>query len=194
MAYRVTFRNNQGFSLGPLGYLIVTNIILYIAASISPRLFINLFGLQPASFLSQPWTIVTNLFIHAPFPSIWHILGNMFTLYFFGSYLISLVGERKFLVVYFLGGILGNVVFMLLGPSYATAIGASGAIFAVAGALTVMRPKSTVFIIPIPVPMPLWVAVIGGFVLLSFVPGVAWQAHFGGLATGLIAGYFFRRR
>ncbi len=194
MAYRVTFRNNQGFSLGPLGYLIVTNIILYIAASISPTLFINLFGLQPASLLSQPWTIVTNLFIHAPFPSIWHILGNMFTLYFFGSYLISLVGERKFLVVYFLGGILGNVVFMLLGPSYSTAIGASGAIFAVSGALTVMRPKLTVFIIPIPVPIPLWVAVIGGFLILSFVSGVAWQAHLGGLVLGLITGYFFKRR
>ncbi len=192
MAYRVTFRNNQGFSLGPLGYLIVTNIILYVAASISPTLFIHLFGFQPASFLKMPWTIVTALFIHAPFPSIWHILGNMFTLYFFGSYLVSLVGERKFLVVYFVGGILGNLVFLLLGSPLSTAIGASGAIFAVGGALAAMRPRLKVFIIPIPVPIPIWAAVIGGFLII--LPGVAWQAHLGGLALGLIAGLIFRVR
>ncbi len=192
MAYRVTFRNRQGFGLGPIGYLIITNVVLYIATSISPTLFISLFGFEPASFLKMPWTIVTNLFIHTPFPSYWHILGNMLTLYFFGSYLISMVGERKFLVVYFLGGVLGNIVFMLLGSPFSVAIGASGAIFAVAGALAVMRPKSTVIIFPIPIPVPMWVAVIGGFLII--LPGVAWQAHLGGLATGLIAGYFFRRR
>ena len=108
MAYRVTFRDNQGFSLGPIGYLVVTNVVLFIATSIRPEFFINLFGLSPARFLASPWTIVTNLFIHspfsihAPFSSIWHILGNMLTLYFFGSYLSQIVGERKFLIVYFL--------------------------------------------------------------------------------------------
>ncbi len=191
MAYRVTFRGNRGFNLGPIGYLIITNIILYIATSISPRL-IDLFGFSPADFLNMPWTIVTNLFIHAPFPTIWHILGNMFALYFFGSYLISLVGERKFLVVYFLGGIVGNIVFMLLGSPFSVAIGVSGAIFAVGGALAVMKPQLRIFIIPIPVPVPLWVAVIGGFLIIS--PGVAWQAHLGGLVFGLAMGYFFRRR
>ncbi len=192
MAYRVTFRHGGESGLGPLGYLIITNLVLYVATSISPRLFIGLFGFHPASFLGQPWTIITALFIHAPFPSIWHILGNMLTLYFFGSYLISLVGERRFLLVYFIGGILGNVVFMWLGSPLSTAIGASGAVFAVAGSLAVMRPKSTVFILPIPVPVPLWVAVLGGFLVIS--PGVAWQAHLGGLVVGLIAGFLFRRR
>lgn len=186
------YSSYRGFTLGPIGFLIVTNLILYIATSISPQLFINLFGLQPAGFLERPWTILTNLFIHEPFPGIGHILGNMVTLYFFGSYLIRLVGERNFLIIYFLGGILGNIVFMLLGPFFSVAIGASGAIFAVGGALAVMRPKLTVFIIPIPIPIPLWVAVIGGFLIIS--PGVAWQAHLGGLVLGLVAGYFFRRR
>lgn len=166
---------------------------MYIAVSIN-RGLIDLFGLQPIMFLGRPWTIVTSMFIHSPFPSIWHILANMLTLYFFGSYLARLIGERSLLIIYFLGGILGNILYMLLASPYSIAIGASGAIFAVAGALTVMRPKETVFIFPIPVPIPLWVAVIGGFLVLSFAPLVAWQAHLGGLVFGLIAGYFFRSK
>lgn len=184
------YRSYGGFSLGLIGYLIITNLILFIATLINHDL-IFLFGLQPASFLAKPWTIVTNLFIHGGFG---HILANMITLYFFGGYLIQLIGERNFLIVYFCGGILGNILFILLGFPFATAVGASGAVFALGGALTVMQPKLKVFIIPIPVPIPLWVAVIGGFLILSFLPLVAWQAHLGGLICGLVAGYIFRRR
>jgi membrane associated rhomboid family serine protease len=118
----------------------------------------------------------------------------MLTLYFFGSYLSRLVGDRRFLITYFGGGILGNILFILLGPLFSIAIGASGAVFALGGALTVMRPRLTVFVFPIPAPIPLWAAVIGGFVILSFIPFVAWQAHLGGLVFGLIIGYFFRKR
>ncbi len=99
----------------------------------------------------------------------------------------------KFLIVYFGGGILGNILFVLLAPSFHIAVGASGAIFALGGALSVMRPKLRVFIFPIPVPIPLWVAVIGGFLIISLFPHVAWQAHLGGLVFGLIAGYSLRR-
>ncbi len=194
MAYRVSYKGTRGFTLGPLGFLIIANLILYIATSIRPEVFIELFGLSRLSFPEQWWTMVTNMFIHEPFPRIWHILANMLTLYFFGSYLIRLIGERNFFIVYFLGGILGNIVYLLLAPIYSIAIGASGAIFAVAGALTVLRPKMTVFIIPIPVPIPLWIAVIGGFLLLSFMPGIAWQAHLGGFVLGLVSGFIFRRR
>ena len=190
----MAYRSYRDFSLGLIGFLIVANLILYIATSINPGLFIYMFGFHPASFLERPWTIVTSLFIHAPFPSIWHILGNMITLYFFGSYLTRLVRERNFFLVYFCGGILGNIFYMLLAPFGPVAIGASGAVFAVAGALTVMRPRLRVFIIPIPVPLPLWVAVIGGCLIISFFPYVAWQAHLGGLVFGMVIAYFFRRR
>jgi len=89
---------------------------------------------------------------------------------------------------------LGNALYLLLGPSFSIAIGASGAVFALGGVLAVMRPRLRVFVFPIPAPVPLWAAVIGGFLILSFFPDVAWQAHLGGLAFGLIIGYFFRRR
>ncbi len=188
------YQSRQGFSLGIIGYLIITNLVLYIATSVQPDTFIPTFGLQPFSFWDRPWTIVTNMFIHSPFPGIGHILGNMITLYFFGSYLIEIIKERNLLLVYFLGGIAGNILYLLLGPPFSIAIGASGAVFAVGGALTVLRPNLKVIIFPIPVPIPLWGAVIGGFLIISFAPYVAWEAHLGGLVFGMAAAYLWRRR
>ncbi len=89
---------------------------------------------------------------------------------------------------------LDNILYILPGEPLSVAVGASGAIFALGGALAMMRPKLRVFVFPIPVPLPLWIAVIGGFIILSFLPFVAWQAHLGGLVVGLIAGHIFRRK
>ncbi len=166
------------------------NLLFFMVTLIEPKVIVSL-GLIPVIILDRPWTIITSIFLHG---SIGHILANMFTLYFFGRYLCALIGERKFLIVYFIGGILGSIFYILLGPPISIAIGASGAVFAVGGALTTMRPKIRVFVFPIPAPLPLWVAVIGGFLVISFFPGVAWQAHLGGLAFGLTAGYFLRKR
>ena len=186
----MAYRSSQGFKLTSIWVIIAVNFLLLIVTAIVPKL-IFLLGLQPASFLHQPWTIVTNLFIHA---GLWHIIANMLTLYFFGTYLSRLVGEGRFLIVYFGGGILGNILFIFLASPFSIAVGASGAVFALGGALAVMRPKLRVFVFPIPAPIPLWAAVIGGFLIISFLPFIAWQAHLGGLVFGLIAGYFFRKR
>jgi len=186
----VRYRSYQSFRLSPVLVIIAVNFLLFIATVIVPRLIL-LLGLQPESFLLRPWTIVTSMFIHS---GLWHIIANMLALFFFGTYLSKLVGEGRFLVAYLGGGILGNILFILLAPSFSIAVGASGAIFALGGVLTVMMPRLKVFIFPIPIPLPLWLAVIGGFLVLSFLPNVAWQAHLGGLVFGLIAGYFFRRR
>ena len=186
----MVYKSYQSFKLTPIWILIAVNFLLFIAIAIAPKLIL-LLGLQPAALLIKPWTIVTNLFIHS---SLWHIIANMLTLYFLGSYLSRLIGGSKFLIVYFGGGILGNIVFILLAPSFHIAVGASGAIFALGGVLSVMRPKLRVFIFPIPVPIPLWVAVIGGFLIIALFPHVAWQAHLGGLVFGLIAGYFLKKR
>jgi membrane associated rhomboid family serine protease len=133
------------------------------------------------------------MFVHANFG---HILGNMFTLYFFGTFLLNLVGEKKFLIIYFGGGLLGSILFLLLSPYFSLGVGASGAIFSLGGALAVLRPKVPVMIFPIPAPIPLWIAVIGGFVLLTLLSSflsIAWQAHLGGLIFGLVAGYLIKR-
>jgi membrane associated rhomboid family serine protease len=189
----MAYRRYPGSTLGIVEYLIITNLVLYIAVSINSGL-VDLLGFLPSAFLQHPWAIITSLFIHAPFPNIGHILGNMITLYFFGNFLVGLVRERTFLLVYFLGGIIGNLLYAFVLSPGVPVIGASGAIFAVGGALAVLRPRWTVYVFPIPAPIPLWVAVIGGFVLMSFISFVAWQAHLGGLAFGLVMGYIFRRR
>ena len=187
-----TYRRAQGFNLSPVLLLIAINFLVFIATLINPSLIYGLLGLQPATFLARPWTIVTNLFVHA---GIGHIAANMITLFFFGRFLSGLVGMRSLLIVYFVGGILGNVCYILLAPSpLAVVVGASGAIFALGGTLAAMVPKVRVFVFPIPAPLPLWVAVIGGFIIISFFPQVAWQAHLGGLVFGLIVGLGFRRK
>ncbi len=181
--------------LGLVAYIIITCVVLYIAVSINNNL-LNIFGFVPADLARQPWTIVTSIFIHAPFPNFTHILFNMLVLYFFGGFLVGLVGDGPFLLVFFLGGIAGNLLFLALNSPYSLVIGASGAIFAIEGALVVMRPRLPVFIFPIPAPIPLWVSVIIAFLLTLYAAGgtVAWEAHLGGLAFGLLAGLFFRYR
>lgn len=191
----------QTDGISPILPIIIANlfvyVLLFILGIISPSLkqtFALALALpMPQYLVGQPWAILTSMFLHTRF---WHIFANMFTLYFFGSAFNSLVGDKRFLLVYFVGGIVGNVFMLLLAgiAPYSFALGASGAVFALAGGLVVLRPRLKVMIFPIPLPIPLFVAVIGGFLLLSFMPSVAWQAHLGGLLVGLIAGYIFRRR
>ena len=187
--------------ISPILAIIVANLFIYvlifilgiISLSLKQTLTLALALPMPQYLGGQPWAIITSMFLHTRF---WHIFANMFTLYFFGSAFNSLVGDKRFMLVYFVGGIVGNVFMLLLAgiAPYSFALGASGAVFALAGGLVVLRPRMSVMIFPIPLPIPLWVAVIGGFLLLSFMPSVAWQAHLGGLIVGLIAGYIFRRR
>jgi uncharacterized protein len=188
------YRSYGTTGLGIVEYIIITCVVLYIAVSINSNL-LTIFGFIPVDFGSHPWTILTSLFIHEPFPNFTHIIFNMLVLFFFGNFLVGLLGNYRFLMVYFIGGIVGNLLFMLLNSPYSLVIGASGAIFAVEGTLVVLQPKLPVIVFPIPVPIPLWVSVIGAFLLTFFAAGnIAWEAHLGGLGFGLLAGLFFRYR
>ena len=182
-------RTYRAVNLNVLWFLIALNVLIFIITLARPET-IYFLGLTPALLSQQPWTIITSMFVHGSF---FHILFNVIGLYFLGSFLIRAVGERSFLAVFFLGGLAGNILFALLAHPSSTGIGASGAIFALGGALAVMVPRVPVLVFPIPVPIPLWVAIII-FFFLSFLPGIAWQAHVGGLLLGLVAGLIFKRR
>jgi membrane associated rhomboid family serine protease len=189
------YRVRRDDDLTPIWVIMGINVLIF-AILLFRQDLVMVLGLQPATILQKPWTIITAMFTHVSF---WHILANMFTFYFFARFMIGLVGNRYMLIVYFVGGIIGNLFFVLLalampGTMYNVAIGASGAIFAIGGTLAVLRPQLRVIAFPIPIPMPLWVAILIGFIILSVVPGIAWQAHLGGLLSGLVAGFLLRNR
>jgi len=172
-------------------------LLVFIAAVVNRELILQLFSLwKPVSFVesivNRPWTLITCVFTHI---QIWHIFANMLTFFFFSRFLIRLIGARNLLLVYFCGGIVASIFFLLLArPSPIPAVGASGAVFALGGVLTILTPRLKVFIFPIPVPISLWIAIIGGFIVLSLIPGVAWQAHLGGLIVGLLFGLYYRKK
>ena len=191
----MSYRNPRSVNLTPLWVLISVNVLIFIATSVASGSFLGLsqsviqqVGISRITFTSQPWTIVSAMFVH---DGIYHILFNMIALYFYGMYVLTLVGEARFFLVYFIGGLIGNALFLLLAGPYSVAVGASGAIFALGGTLVMLAPRLKVIIFPVPIPMDLWIAIII-FALISLSPGVAWQAHAGGLITGLAAGYIFK--
>jgi membrane associated rhomboid family serine protease len=183
--------------LNPVFIIIGINVVIFVVVNISSSLLVDLALLAPLDvFIHYPWGIITSMFTHQDF---FHLLFNMLTLYFFGSYLLKMIGTKKFLIIYLAGGLVGGLFFVLLSTlispgSIAAAIGASGAIFALGGTLAVLMPQMKVYIMFIPVPVPLWVAVIGGCLIMSFFSGVAWEAHLGGLLFGLAAGFIIKRQ
>ena len=188
------YRSNEG-ELIPIIVLILANLLVFLTVNISAIFFeFNLLpylGLAAANVFAAPWILVTNWFTHADF---WHVFANMLTLYFFGSSLNRIAGTRYLLLTYFIGGAFADLFVILLSNPHALTIGASGCVFALMGALTMIAPRQQVYIFPIPAPIPLWAATIFGFLILTLMPNVSWQGHLGGLLFGLLAGWYLRRK
>ena len=92
--------------------------------------------------LFKPWTILTSIFVHE---GIWHIAWNMLVLYWFGRIVGDLLGDRKILPLFLLGGILGAIVFnaafsLIYGLNMAYAVGASAGVMAIVVAAGVTSP------------------------------------------------------
>ena len=141
----------------------------------------EMFALISENVLFAPWTLVTSVFLHG---SVEHLLYNMFALGLFGYILESIVGSRRFLILFFSGGIFASIGAAIF---YSAALGASGAIFSVMGALTVLRPRMVVWVGGIPMPM-FFAAIIWAAIDLvgMFAPGeTANAAHLFGLVFGI---------
>ncbi len=85
----------------------------------------------------QYWRLLTPLFLHA---DIMHLAANSFSLVIFGQVVERLFGTRKFLLVYFAAGILGNIASFAFTP--ARSLGASGAVLGIGGALVYIWHKN----------------------------------------------------
>lgn len=173
----------------PIWVIMGANALVMIAYTINQTAVLSNFALIPAIWTEQPWTLLTSVFVHG---GTWHILMNMLMLYFFGRFVLGLLGEGRFLFIYFAGGIVGSLLFVLIGEPFAVVVGASGALYAVMGTLAVLRPRIKVLVFFM-IPVDLWMVVIIGAVLLR-QPNIAWEAHLGGLALGLVAGFYFRKK
>ena len=188
------FRTPNRVSINPLIVLIGINILTFIVTSINQDARFEL-AFIPVLIGDRPWTIFTSILVHA---DIWHLLFNTLGLFFLGRLLRKFIGDNTFLILYFASGLAGNLFFWAMHLNdVVAAIGASGAVYGLAGALAVIVPKLRIALWGI-IPMPLWVFVLVFLVILS-LPGLApattaWQAHFGGLIVGVIAGFIFRRR
>ena len=184
---------------------IAINFLVFVLEFFLP--LTDIFSFVPANAFSEPWTFVTSIFLHAHLtcdvlgncvPYFNHIFFNMIALFFFGLYLESRVSSRVFLFNYFLAGIIGNIAYLITDPvGIIPAVGASGAIYGVMGALTILAPSLIVFIGGF-MPMPMAIAAIF-WVILNVVglfnpSGIAYQAHLGGIFVGILVGLYLRLR
>jgi len=130
----------------------------------------------------EPWRLLTSVFAHA---SILHIALNMYTLWVFGQILEPMLGKWRYLSVFLISGVAGSVGMLLLTSPGQPAIGASGSIFGMFGALVVVQRK-------LGGPIRQLIVLIVINLAIGFFPifggNIAWQAHVGGLAGGLLAG------
>jgi membrane associated rhomboid family serine protease len=147
----------------------------------------------PVLGVTEPWRFLTAAFAHSPGSPL-HILFNMFALWQIGQYLEPMLGRLRFAILYLVSAFGGSVGFLLLAAPpllpltqegvnatgwFVPVVGASGAVFGLFGALLVLnrhlgRSSSAMFGV-------LAINAVLGFV----VPGIAWQAHLGGLVTGI---------
>lgn len=163
-------------------------VVSYVLQQVSDRWTIDL-AFVPFLGETEPWRFLTSAFLHSP-SSLFHILFNMVALWSVGPFLEASLGRWRFLALYLLSAIGGSVMFLLLATPYSASwftvlVGASGAVFGLFGAvLVVLRRvgRSAGGIVGV-----LLINAVLGFVL----PGVAWQAHLGGLVVGAALGAAF---
>jgi rhomboid protease GluP len=129
------------------------------------------------------YQLFTAMFLHS---SIIHLAGNMLFLLIFGLRGEEMFSLPEYLGIYLLGGLAGNVLSLALGPDLVS-VGASGAIFAMFGAVALYARRS--------IGQSVVGALIFGFFLLIISSGqnVNYLAHIGGLVSGLIMGYVLAR-
>ena len=97
--------------------IIILNVIFFVASNFIayPLLYNKLSGYFPLSPNFESWQIVTHMFMHASIreqgTGIMHIVFNMFTLYSFGPVLEQVLGQKKFIILYFAAGLGGFVLY-----------------------------------------------------------------------------------
>ncbi|MGA8855128.1 MAG: rhomboid family intramembrane serine protease [Christiangramia sp.] len=152
------------------------------------------FPKEPMEFLMKPWSIITYSFMHS---GIWHILSNMLILYFSGIYFLNYFSPKRLLNYYFLGVIIGALVYMLsynlfpafqgTGKSYL--MGASAGVMAVLIGIASHIPNMKVRLMLIGSVKFWWIAaflVVLDVIQIPMGNAGGHLAHLGGAALGYL--------
>lgn len=170
--------------------------------------FILTYGSIPQEIMNGEdyFTLFTSMFLHGGWM---HLIGNMLFLWVFADNIEQIIGNLNFVIFYIVGGLAAHAahIFFNINSPIPT-VGASGAIAAVLGAYLIMFPTSKIkilviflfrsFQIPALLFLGFWivqqlvsgVAAIGPETTES--EGVAWWAHIGGFAFGVVAGFYYK--
>ncbi len=186
--------------------LIFANVGVFAVIAIYNALYFS-FNSEPASFFSnyfslpddlndliyRPWSIITYAFLHGSFM---HLLGNVIVLFFTGRIFLNLLSAKHFLNYYFLGIIVGGLLFLLsynFLPAFrnedAILVGASAAIFSTLVGITTYVPNYEVYLFG-SFKLKLWIITV--FLLIAFIAGIPGPnsggefAHLGGALIGYI--------
>lgn len=114
-----------------------------------------------------------------------HLFVNMLSLWFLGPFLEQSLGRARYVTLFVVGGIGGAAVSFALGAPNIVSVGASGAVFALVGALVPIYKRLRLNVAPV-----LVMIAINAFIGFSY-PGIDWRAHLGGLVTGGLLGVAF---
>ena len=143
----------------------------------------------------EPWRFFSSIFLHG---GVIHLIYNLFALALFGLILENLIGSKRFLIVFFVSGIIANLISINF---YDSSLGASGAIFGVIGALVFIKPLMVVWAFGLPMPMFLAGILWGigdllgaiGFLTGNPIDNTGNIAHLSGMFIGFIFGSFYRK-
>ena len=152
------------------------------------------FPKEPLEYIMKPWSIITYSFLHS---GIWHILSNMLILYFSGMYFLNYFSAKRLLNYYFLGVIIGALVYMLsynlfpafqgTGKSYL--IGASAGVMSVLIGIAAHVPNMRVRLMLIGSVKFWWIAaflVVLDIIQIPMGNAGGHFAHLGGAALGYL--------
>lgn len=160
---------------------------------VTSQVVLDLIYYPPAVWTGESLhTLFTSIFLHAGFR---HIIFNVLALVFLGIFLEENIGSKKFLAIFLISGIIGNLVFGLVNQN--PALGASGAISGILGAIVVLYPMQQFMFFFLPVRLQAWMVAIIFLVLQIYVAFssdlIAWEAHVGGFAAGMVVARLIMR-
>ncbi len=190
------FRGNMAYTL--LGLMWITFIAQFIVlAAFGQGVFGSIFTISTAN-PEYVWTWIISIFSHG---GLYHLVANSIVLFFFGPIVERYTGSKTFLYLFLGAGVaagLGHIGVALLTGEPSAVLGASGAVFAIMGVLTVLNPDMKVLLFFV-LPIPLYILTFG-FALLSVVffvnPSAAGSVGMGNVAhfahlVGLVIGLWY---